>query len=128
MRPRPPISTRTDTLFPSTTLFRSGPDGGDLRAQDRGRVDVSPRRRPAPAHAAAAAGLLQRPHHGPVRCALGCQLPRFVHGTGNAVENPDAPARAGRSPTGHPLAVFAPDASFMAGAGDRKSTRLHSSH
>src|SRR3546814_2420932 len=30
---RPPISTRTDTLFPSTTLFRS--DGGD-HARGRG--------------------------------------------------------------------------------------------
>src|SRR3546814_10266226 len=29
MRRRPPRSTRTDTLFPYTTLFRSGPDGGD---------------------------------------------------------------------------------------------------
>src|SRR3546814_19388419 len=26
MIPRPPRSTRTDTLFPYTTLFRSGPD------------------------------------------------------------------------------------------------------
>src|SRR3546814_2308018 len=26
---RPPRSTRTDTLFPYTTLFRSGPGGGD---------------------------------------------------------------------------------------------------
>src|SRR3546814_3264665 len=26
---RPPISTRTDTLFPYTTLFRSAPDGED---------------------------------------------------------------------------------------------------
>src|SRR3546814_12997325 len=28
---RPPRSTRTDTLFPYTTLFRSGPDGGKPR-------------------------------------------------------------------------------------------------
>src|SRR3546814_19795109 len=44
---RPPRSTRTDTLFPYTTLFRSeidlrrGPDaafiGGDIIAVDRGR-------------------------------------------------------------------------------------------
>src|SRR3546814_11881571 len=27
MRRRPPRSTRTDTLFPYTTLFRSGPEG-----------------------------------------------------------------------------------------------------
>src|SRR3546814_9188604 len=33
---RPPRSTRTDTLFPYTTLFRSGLDGG--RGVDTGRV------------------------------------------------------------------------------------------
>src|SRR3546814_11824134 len=30
MRRRPPRSTRTDTLFPYTTLFRSVREGGDL--------------------------------------------------------------------------------------------------
>src|SRR3546814_8932102 len=38
---RPPRSTRTDTLFPYTTLFRSlcprRPDPGDVRRQDRRR-------------------------------------------------------------------------------------------
>src|SRR3546814_3628244 len=33
---RPPRSTRTDTLFPYTTLFRSAP-AGRLRAQTRNR-------------------------------------------------------------------------------------------
>src|SRR3546814_4189882 len=36
---RPPRSTRTDTLFPSTTLFRSarlGGQGGGLRQRRRG--------------------------------------------------------------------------------------------
>src|SRR3546814_6530736 len=32
MRPRPPRSTRTDTLFPYTTLFRSGEVNGQRRA------------------------------------------------------------------------------------------------
>src|SRR3546814_19590480 len=35
---RPPRSTRTDTLFPYTTLFRSGPGqefSPDIRPQDR---------------------------------------------------------------------------------------------
>src|SRR3546814_1911546 len=38
---RPPRSTRTDTLFPYTTLFRSrGPDDpGDIRAGRKGRRD-----------------------------------------------------------------------------------------
>src|SRR3546814_13767927 len=35
---RPPRSTRTDTLFPYTTLFRSGGPGMDDRPQVRGRV------------------------------------------------------------------------------------------
>src|SRR3546814_7407806 len=50
---RPPRSTRTDTLFPYTTLFRSGQGPGDARLRcgvdrcagfdhgDRGRRDVA---------------------------------------------------------------------------------------
>src|SRR3546814_2660538 len=34
---RPPRSTRTDTLFPYTTLFRSGPDNEGHRAPARSR-------------------------------------------------------------------------------------------
>src|SRR3546814_13172589 len=34
MRRRPPRSTRTDTLFPYTTLFRSGPAGVIVVAAD----------------------------------------------------------------------------------------------
>src|SRR3546814_8076358 len=34
-KPRPPISTRTDTLLPYTTLFRSRTD----QVQDRGKCD-----------------------------------------------------------------------------------------
>src|SRR3546814_6973766 len=38
MRRRPPRSTRTDTLFPYTTLFRSdGGDGGARRRDEAGR-------------------------------------------------------------------------------------------
>src|SRR3546814_4193823 len=33
---RPPKSTRTDTLFPYTTLFRSGADAGARRRQGEG--------------------------------------------------------------------------------------------
>src|SRR3546814_7196653 len=36
---RPPRSTRTYTLFPYTTLFRSVEDGVDLDAGDRGTRD-----------------------------------------------------------------------------------------
>src|SRR3546814_1144808 len=49
MNRRPPRSTRTDTLFPYTTLFRSeqpdvGPEGGE-----RGHADGDPRPRRQPA-------------------------------------------------------------------------------
>src|SRR3546814_14689970 len=37
---RPPRSTRTDTLFPYTTLFRSGQDDGENDEQRRRRVDL----------------------------------------------------------------------------------------
>src|SRR3546814_10271657 len=46
---RPPRSTRTDTLFPYTTLFRSGAEGQADRADhgaDRREEIADPRRRP----------------------------------------------------------------------------------
>src|SRR3546814_8372444 len=40
---RPPRSTRTDTLFPYTTLFRSEqPDAADCQHQQLGRGDAMP--------------------------------------------------------------------------------------
>src|SRR3546814_3458769 len=36
---RPPRSTRTDTLFPYTTLFRSDQEFGDLQCADLGPVE-----------------------------------------------------------------------------------------
>src|SRR3546814_20631709 len=42
MIPRPPSSTRTDTLFPDTTLFRS--TGCARRDSHCRRVDAAPRR------------------------------------------------------------------------------------
>src|SRR3546814_8821839 len=41
---RPPGSTRTDTLFPYTTLFRSADDGADLVAVDIDVADLRARR------------------------------------------------------------------------------------
>src|SRR3546814_1631162 len=58
MIPRPPRSTRTDTLFPYTTLFRSAPCGA---------LRVARRHRPAPRRPR-----LRRP------------LPAPVHGRGRA--------------------------------------------
>src|SRR3546814_18064095 len=40
MRRRPPRSTRTDTLFPYTTLFRSDDIVDDLLGEPHGRDDV----------------------------------------------------------------------------------------
>src|SRR3546814_14459588 len=42
MIPRPPISTRTDTLFPYTTLFRSGCRGAGPEGQQA--VDILERK------------------------------------------------------------------------------------
>src|SRR3546814_8629972 len=46
---RPPRSTRTDTLFPYTTLVRSGPPRGGWLEADSGEASVGhrPDRRPA---------------------------------------------------------------------------------
>src|SRR3546814_4626112 len=38
---RPPRSTRTDTLFPYTTLFRSAPEGGGRRPRHAGAAAMT---------------------------------------------------------------------------------------
>src|SRR3546814_2156671 len=43
---RPPRSTRTDTLFPYTTLFRSGPQGAVAGNRRRDRPRAGPGRSP----------------------------------------------------------------------------------
>src|SRR3546814_18098145 len=43
MRRRPPRSTRTDTLFPYTTLFRSGPINDWITAHGAGEMDLEGR-------------------------------------------------------------------------------------
>src|SRR3546814_16857946 len=54
---RPPRSTRTDTLFPYTTLFRSGPRRSNRRPGVRGRRSRrSLPRRSAPSDRRASAG------------------------------------------------------------------------
>src|SRR3546814_7652540 len=55
---RPPRSTRTDTLFPYTTLFRSDSGGrhdGSARRRDSQRGRISDRRQPRRARAAVGA-------------------------------------------------------------------------
>src|SRR3546814_1879781 len=81
---RPPRSTRTDTLFPYTTLFRSanGGEGPGGNARDNRRADRRPRRlrrRAFPAVVAAAA-------RAPGRRPWGGTVPR-----------PLCPAGAGRA-------------------------------
>src|SRR3546814_1026641 len=67
----PPRSTRTDTLFPYTTLFRSQP-GGVVRGQLRGLRGGPPppprrRRRPAAPHQVQAADALSGQSRAPAR-------------------------------------------------------------
>src|SRR3546814_7608497 len=117
---RPPRSTRTDTLFPSTTLFRShagceapllhpSPDAGDVHGQD-GFGDVGYEaavRKPEAEHAAPAILRLSHEHAGRLvlvalgtltNVALALKLDPTLHGR---------TARMG----------------VMGGAVDRKSTR-----
>src|SRR3546814_19110774 len=56
---RPPRSTRTDTLFPYTTLFRSPHPRGNEPAPQRSRL---PAHRRAPARGAAGPGAVLRLH------------------------------------------------------------------
>src|SRR3546814_19700254 len=68
---RPPRSTRTDTLFPYTTLFRSGVAaqvGGQVFGQQRGRgVDAIPGEDPRAAGEAAAGDWPRRVEPAPLR-------------------------------------------------------------
>src|SRR3546814_14738443 len=102
MRRRPPISTRTDTLFPYTPLFRS--DEERRQALLQRRVD-------------------QREGHGVTRLVVGLGLlvrlaavARGMHVGGTAGEQ-QAVERVQQ--VAHLLALR---------HGDRKSTRLNSSH
>src|SRR3546814_5597701 len=107
---RPPRSTRTDTLFPYTTLFRSVQSDHDRRDVVAGTVF----------HGAA---------HGP---GLGC-ADRGVGATGAAVAG-DGAAGAGTAsapelpPSGRAAGIHADVADAVFVIGDRKSTRLNSSH
>src|SRR3546814_21138828 len=101
MRRRPPRSTRTDTLFPYTTLFRSGP----LPLLALGRAD----------HRRAA--LHRRRLDGAV---AGAQMQEGPPDGGPSFSRLSQPSIWGRSGG---LGLVAEDL-----VGDRKSTRLNSSH
>src|SRR3546814_3219898 len=85
----PPRSTRTDTLFPYTTLFRStgkerchDPDTLDFGDCSRARGDNGPGHRPG---AATARQLWRRPNPSPVRGAVRGGVARGAGRCGGAV-------------------------------------------
>src|SRR3546814_2353723 len=109
---RPPRSTRTDTLFPYTTLFRSRdlfvefldrPTGEHLEARGRQRDFAALRGILAILEIAVKGALARVEVDARDAPALTCQRDREMHGAGR----------------------FARPALFV---GDRKSTRLNSSH
>src|SRR3546814_1435821 len=118
MHRQPPRSTRTDTLFPYTTLFRSDPV--PLRRGRRGTVLAGPR-------------LLSTVHFleaGEAGGEVGDEVVAMLQ------PGMDAQGRAGRVPAGrgahgggvgqdHEALEAAP---ARADAEDRQSTRLNSSH
>src|SRR3546814_5132926 len=128
---RPPRSTRTDTLFPYTTLFRSLPE---LPALDRAIAIVerqdqvrSRSAHPPRGKAGDIAELLDRLHHAlaHLRADIGFVVDDARHGlqrhTGLGGDMPDRDGLARRA--AHWLFLW-----FRDGYGDRKSTRLNSSH
>src|SRR3546814_7585674 len=111
---RPPRSTRTDTLFPYTTLFRSRPHH---RAGGSRGIDARHRR-------------LQRHVHGGVRVEVGAVV---VRTPGRTARRGMEGVRSGRAasdladPTGAAQAQEGGEGRSENPA-DRKSTRLNSSH
>src|SRR3546814_12391450 len=97
MRRRPPRSTRTDTLFPYTTLFRSAAHRADAPEEHPAIRLVDRRHHADDGKGAAGAGLLAIRDFQPQPQAVGD-------------------------------AEFGPVEIDAALAGDRKSTRLNSSH
>src|SRR3546814_4151051 len=120
---RPPRSTRTDTLFPYPTLFRS--TSGDLEAAiASGEIDV-----PAGGGTAAEKKMLAqvaaRPVASRTSATTGGDVSRFCVPVSGRVSAPRPPANYADAPMASgggravPLGAQGPD---------RKSTRLNSSH
>src|SRR3546814_8241938 len=88
---RPPRSTRTDTLFPYTTLFRSGRRGPDAeRRVPADRVDLGPSRRQSIAqpggHALHSSGGRRADAELRGRRNAGFAGPFYMDGTENSVD------------------------------------------
>src|SRR3546814_11597577 len=123
---RPPRSTRTDTLFPYTTLFRSHMDTQSPRRGHAARSDRPDRSRPHPrrrqpmtktqiaALCAAAMAL-------PASTAYAVQSPEIAAATDTAFDR-----RAAQLVD--LLTARIPFADYFDPSLDRKSTRLNSSH
>src|SRR3546814_13702273 len=94
---RPPRSTRTDTLFPDTTLFRSANVSGVMKQRDQHAEHTAMRAESLRSRHAALMSVDQARHRQrTVEAVLGVVVPGVAAG--------------------------------IAGQGDRKSTRLNSSH
>src|SRR3546814_3058595 len=116
---RPPRSTRTDTLFPYTTLFRSddGGDHGRVAGSGGCRVRRTRRGHDHPRAYPSAGGASTRNRRPPAAADRAGRLVRAGFGAAGVAAGVRAVV-AGRAATLTP----------PAGASDRKSTRLNSSH
>src|SRR3546814_16416976 len=104
---RPPRATRTDTLFPYTTLFRSDDDGDHVHDRAVGQFEKVQENRHKPEAVAIAAGDAR---------FLGGEVEQRQDGAALLVEIGLTPARLDAL------------AHLVVAGGDRKSTRLNSSH
>src|SRR3546814_8729577 len=109
---RPPRSTRTDTLFPYTTLFRSA-GGGLLAAMPAVRAGARGGHRGAVAGGGLRAHATRRGRPG--------QRGAMRSGSPHSTVRPGTPA----APEGFKFRSLTPPAGLPR---DRKSTRLNSSH
>src|SRR3546814_10999072 len=115
---RPPRSTRTDTLFPDTTLFRAaGADAHHRGAEAHRRLVVAAHAHGEPAEAVAAGDLAQQ---GEVQRGLFVDR-RDAHEAGDL--ELQATARGDES-----IRLARHHARLLRLLADRKSTRLNSSH
>src|SRR3546814_11942778 len=117
MRRRPPRSTRTDTLLPDTTLFRS--PALEAGGVERSTLEI-------------AAALRARGHRSLVISAGGRLLPE-LQALGSEHIAMDIGRKSLRSlrlitPLREQLQRIAPDIVHVRSRLDRKSTRLNSSH
>src|SRR3546814_20819870 len=117
---RPPRSTRTDTLFPYTTLFRS--DVGELRAELADHLRALGLATGERARRAVEAQVAQADLHEGVEAVEQLAEQRRDRG----LVEPAHPLR--QVADLHGAGVGDADAGDLRRAGDRKSTRLNSSH